>query len=73
MDWSELSELSDREVIALYDRAAEHANGGLSFFHAELARREAARQSRTMIRLTWAVAVMTAAVVALTVVLLLAE
>lgn len=68
MKYAALRKLPDADLESLYDAAAQHAGtGGLSFLRDELARRENDRQTARMIRLTWAITAMTAAVVVLTV------
>lgn len=71
----DLRRKSDEELIEQHDRLSEHTVVGTDYFLHELARREGARQTATMLqltktihRLTWTIAFLTAlnvAVVAL--------
>lgn len=59
MPWApkiaELRKLTDAELEQLYDRSAAHVQVGVTFILDEIRRREAERQGRTMLRLTWAI------------------
>jgi hypothetical protein len=44
--------MSDEDVIASYDRMAEHLSPGAGFFLDEIARRDGDRQNQEMTRLT---------------------
>lgn len=52
---AELRTLSDDELIEQHDKLAESTQIGTGFYLAELERRQADRQSRQMLRLTWVV------------------
>ncbi|MGN6815759.1 MAG: hypothetical protein ACTHK3_06705 [Solirubrobacterales bacterium] len=56
----ELRALSDEELIEQYDQLATHTQVGTSYYEAELGRRGIERQNQLMIRLTWAIAGLTA-------------
>ncbi len=64
--WERLSRMSDEEVVAAYDDAAEYSSGGLAFWRDEIWRRESARQTTTIRRLTWVLTVLTIAIAVLT-------
>ena len=54
MNYSELSKLTDEELVGRYDAIAESTVVGLAFYREEIARREQARQNRLVVRLTFA-------------------
>jgi signal transduction histidine kinase len=55
----ELRRLSDDELIKRHDQNAERTVVGTAHYLNELARRDMDRHTRTMIRYTWWIAVMT--------------
>lgn len=63
---AELQEMPDEELVQHYDHAAGLTVLGLGFFREELSRRATERQTRTMLRLTWVLVVMTGVVTAAT-------
>lgn len=65
-----LRDMSDEELIASHDAMINTGNYvvGLDYYLRELARREQDRQTRTMVRLTWVIGVLTAINVAVVVV-----
>ena len=63
--YDEFKSLSDEELIRIYDETAANTSVGLEWFRWELEHRQMRRQTSTMIRLTWLIAVMTAANVVL--------
>jgi hypothetical protein len=65
---SELRAMRDEVVAEQFDAAAPRAGGGISFWREEVARREVERQTRTIVRLTWAIAAMTLAILLATIV-----
>lgn len=65
---AELRAMSDAELAELYDRTAHGTVIGLNFISSEIARREDARRTRTMLRLTWVIAFMTFVVTVATIV-----
>jgi hypothetical protein len=66
--YSELQTLSDAQLIASYDRAAENTVVGTSFFLDELVRRANQREVERVRELTGQMRNMTIAIVVLTVV-----
>jgi hypothetical protein len=63
---TQLRKLSDDELVGLHDNMADHTTVGTKHYLDELARREAARQTesivgltQTMARLTWLIAGLT--------------
>lgn len=65
---AELRALSDDDLAERYDVKAERTLVGLDFLASEIARREQARQTRTLVRLTKVIAFLTAVVTAATIV-----
>ncbi len=75
LTYRELRELSDDEVVDMYDAEAERVGISLNFLGGELLRREQARQAAAMenqaaamARLTWWIFVMTVVVTVATVI-----
>lgn len=54
--WRELRAVSDEDLITRHDQAVRNTEIGLNYFLEEMARRDAARQMRTMTTLTWWIA-----------------
>lgn len=69
MAWSleELRQMPDSELTAQHDKLAVNTQVGVNYFLAELARRDQDRQTATMVRLTWAIAAMTAIILLATI------
>lgn len=65
---AELRAMPDEELIRHYDRTATSTGLSLNFLAAEITRREQSRQTRTIVRLTWAIAAMTLMVTVATIV-----
>lgn len=63
----DLRELPLDELIQRHDAAAPSTMVGVSYYLAEIARRDAAKQTETMLRLTWVIAIFSAAIFLLTV------
>lgn len=61
-----LAAMADDELIALYDGHAQHSVAGTAFYRDELARRQMARESARMLRLTQTMARLTWLILALT-------
>jgi hypothetical protein len=59
-----LREMSDEELVTAHDSLLTVRAVGIDYYLAELARREADRQTRTMVWLTWTITVLTMANVA---------
>jgi len=55
----QLREMTEAELIAEHDAAAGNTVLGLDYYLEDLARRRADRQTATMVRLTWAIAILT--------------
>lgn len=51
--------MSDEELERLHDRQAESTQIGLGWLMDELHRRSVARQTTTLVRLTWAISALT--------------
>ena len=62
--FAKLEKMTDEELRAAYDKIADvgNVNVGVTFLLDEIRRREAARETRTMVRLTWAIFAFTAIV-----------
>ena len=58
-----LEAMSDEELRAAYNQVAEHTIIGLEWYREEMRRRIAERQTRALIRLTWAIAAFTVVLV----------
>jgi len=56
---AELEQLSDAELVEHHDEIADGTVVGISYYLAELQRRQADRQARQMLRLTWVVTILT--------------
>jgi hypothetical protein len=56
----ELQGLSDEALIEQYDQLGSNTQVGISYYEAELQRRQVERQNHLMIRLTWAIMALTA-------------
>ncbi len=54
-----LRAMSDEELIALHDADAKYTLVGVAYYLDELTRRQQERQTREMVRLTWAIAALT--------------
>ena len=63
--FAELERMSDKELRERHDQVARHTQVGLQWYLDELRRREVARQTRALVRLTWFIAAMTVANVVL--------
>jgi hypothetical protein len=63
--YSQLRTMSEAELIEKLDRIAERSQLGAPCYLAELTRRELARQTAILLRLTWIVAVLAFLVVLL--------
>ena len=68
LTYQQLRNLSDDEVVALYDEEAKHVGLSLNFLRDELLRREQANQTATMLKLTRWITVMTVVVTLATIV-----
>jgi len=68
MPYKQVCALTDAEAIEHFDRVAEHTTDSLSFWRDELFRRAEAAQTRTMLRLTRWITIMTGVMTAATVV-----
>lgn len=64
----ELAALSDRDLISRFNAAAENTVVGLNFYRDELVRRQLARESERMLRLTRSMRNLTWVILVLTVV-----
>jgi hypothetical protein len=60
----QLEGMTDAEVRAAYNRHAVNVSEGLEWHREELRRRATERQTRALIRLTWAIALFTIVLVA---------
>lgn len=60
----QLREIPTEELVRLHDEIAVHTQVGVDYYLSELARRDAAAQTRQMLLLTWAIAIFTAVVTA---------
>lgn len=67
-EYSDLREMKESGLIELYDREAERVQLDLNFVRNEIALRAQERQTQTIVRLTWLIAVMTMVVTVATVV-----
>jgi hypothetical protein len=65
---AELRGLPDEELIQRHDKQAGNAEPNVNYYLAELARRDLDRQTATMVRYTWWIAVMTCMVTVATLV-----
>lgn len=54
-----MREMTDGELLEVYNQQAKNTSIGLAFLRDEIQRREQNRQTRTMVTLTWSIAVMT--------------
>ena len=68
LTYRELRELSDDQVVDMYDAEAERVGISLNFLRDELLRREQANQAATIVKLTWWITLMTVVVTVATVV-----
>ena len=68
LTYRELRELSDDEVVDMYDAEAERVGISLNFLRDELLRREQANQAAAIAQLTWWITLMTVVVTVATVV-----
>lgn len=66
--YSDLQRLTDEELVARYDSAAEHTVVGTDFYLDELSRRGTRRQSETMLQFTRQMRSWTIVIVMLTVI-----
>jgi hypothetical protein len=57
--YAELRRITLDKLIQEHDEAAGHANVGINYYLDEIARRDAERQTRTMLTLTWVIAFLT--------------
>lgn len=64
--YDQLRQLSDAELVDLYDKTAESVIVGLNFILDELRRRETVRQSEAMVAMTKKVVTLTYVIAALT-------
>ena len=69
----QLREIPTDELIRLHDEIAVHTVVGVDYYLSELARRDAAAQTRQMLWLTWAIAIFTAVVTAAAILSLLID
>jgi hypothetical protein len=69
--YSQLRTMSDEGLIAELDRIAERSELGAPCYLAELTRRELARQTAILLRLSWIMALLTFVVTLLAVALVL--
>jgi len=60
----QLRAMSDQELEELHDRAATHTEVGTQWYIDEVRSRELARQTQTLVRLTWVITALTVANVA---------
>jgi CHASE3 domain sensor protein len=60
----QLREIPNEELVRLHDEIAVHTQVGVDYYLSELARRDAAAQTRQMLLLTWVIAIFTAVVTA---------
>jgi hypothetical protein len=60
--------MPSEELVRVHDAVAGNTIVGIDYFLNELARREAAAQTATVVRLTWAIAICTAVVTAATII-----
>jgi hypothetical protein len=68
MTLKQLRETPTDDLIRLHDEITPHTFVGIDYYLQEIARRDAARQTRQLLRLTWLVAACTVVVTAGTVV-----
>lgn len=61
----DLEAMTDEELRATYNEVAATTQIGLDWFRGELQRRSVDRQTRSLVRLTWAIALLTLANVVL--------
>jgi hypothetical protein len=57
--FEDLHQMSEEELIALYNRMHENVQIGLSFVREEIALRASERQTAIAVRLTWLIALLT--------------
>jgi hypothetical protein len=69
--YSQLRTISEAELIERLDRIAERSEPGAPYYLEELTRRELARQTTILLRLSWITAVLTFVVTMLAVALVL--
>ena len=60
MDYKTLTELSDEELIKMYDEQARYTNEGLNYYTEEIARRRNEKTNKLMIKHTRRITIMTA-------------
>jgi hypothetical protein len=63
--FSELEKMSDEELRRKHDEIAAHTQVGLAWYRDEIARRQLAGLTKTLVRLTWVITVLTTANVVL--------
>ena len=68
LTYKQLRELSDDEVVDMYDAEAERVEFSLNFLGDELLRREQAKQAASIVKLTWLITLMTVIVTVATVI-----
>lgn len=64
--YSELRSLSADDLVRLYDETAKHTEIGLAFLREEIARRDAAFETKTIVAMTKSMRDLTIAITALT-------
>lgn len=64
MSIAELQKLSDSDLVARHDVAAATTQAGVAYYLDEMARRDSTRREALLIRLTWAIFLLTAVNVA---------
>lgn len=65
---AELRSASTEELVKEHDRRAENTQAGVNYFLEELSRHDQEANTKAMLRLTWWITVMTAVIVAATIV-----
>lgn len=59
MPYHELREVSDEELIELYDEKAKHTVVGIDYYANEIERRQTEKSNKTMVECTKAITIMT--------------
>lgn len=68
MHYKELREISDDQLIQIYDEQAKNTCVGISYYADELNRRQSERSNRVMVKCTIAITIMTAVMLLATIV-----
>lgn len=68
MTWQELQNVSDKELLKLYDKTSENTCVGLNFYTNEIMRRSNEKTSGTMVKCTILITVMTSIILICTIV-----